>query len=77
MGSVLGIGPLAESPQNNAAHADWASAWTECRIAAAGILHTLPVERRRSGPAPIPRPAQRGSAAGVRGSATSGVTPAV
>lgn len=69
MGSVLGIEPLAESPQSNAAHAGWATTWPKGGNAAAGILHRLPVERQRSGPAPIPRPAQRGSAAGVRGCA--------
>lgn len=69
LGSVLGIGPLAESAESNAAHADWATTWPKCGNAAAGILHTLPVERQRSGPAPIPRPAQRGSAAGERGAA--------
>lgn len=69
MGSVLGIEPLAEPAESNAAHAGWTTTWPKCGNAAAGILHTLPVERRRSGPAPIPRSAQRGAAAGVRGAA--------
>lgn len=69
MGSVLGIGALAGSAESNAAHAGWATTWPKCGNAAARILHMLSVERRRSGPAPNPRPAQRGSAAGVRGAA--------
>lgn len=71
MGSVLGIGPVAESPQSNAAHAGWATAWPKCRNAAAGDSAHLPgrtaAERPGSDSQPGATRVCRGCARGCAG----------